>query len=160
MAPYSNELKAMVIPENFQESPMNVLKEKCLMVTHMEYECEYLRNESNTVYGSVRPVVMHFQVRVGVAHHVRLFYNWLSQNGHYNVSFLFNATFNSYQRLADYEDGMVVNGYVVSVEENYSANRGITGEEEQILLDVTLLTRSVTYVGREEQNNYKSVFIN
>jgi hypothetical protein len=92
--------------------------------------------------------------------HAKVFYSNLLNNAPFNYSFLFNATFNANQRLADYEDGMVVNGYVVSVEENYSANRGITGEEEQILLDVTLLTRSVTYVGREEQNNYKSVFIN
>ena len=59
----------------------------------------------------------------------------------------------------DYEDGMVVNGYVVSVEENYSTSGNMTGEDEQILLDVTILARSVTYMGREEQNNYKCVFI-
>jgi hypothetical protein len=157
MAPYSNELKAMVIPENFQESPMNVLKEKCLMVTHMEYECEYLRNESNTVYGSVRPVVMHFQVRVGVAHHVRLFYNWLSQNGHYNVSFLFNATFDSNNRLSGYDDGMVVDGYVVKIEEIFSTEKTALGQDEQVLLDVDMLVRSIEYMGRD--NNLKNTFI-
>ena len=103
--------------------------------------------------------MLKFTIRVNSPRHARVFYSNLLSNAHSNYSFLFNATFNSYQRLANYEDGMVVNGYVLSVEENYSANRGITGEEEQILLDVTLLTRSVTYVGREEQNNYKTIFI-
>jgi hypothetical protein len=88
-----------------------------------------------------------------------VFYSNLLDNSHYNYSFLFNVTFNEFQRLANYEDGLVVNGYVVSVEENYSANKGITGEEEQILLDVTMLVRSVTFMGREEQNNFKTIFI-
>ena len=57
------------------------------------------------------------------------------------------------------EDGMVINGYVVNVEEDYSSLHNEAGESNQILLNVTLLVRSVTYMGREEKNNYQSVFI-
>lgn len=156
---FSNELKAIVVAEDFLENPKNVLKENCLLVQHFDYVAEHRRNSAGEVYGPTEPVKLKFTIRVNSPRHARVFYNNLLSNAHSNYSFLFNATFNSYQRLADYEDGMVVNGYVLSVEEDYSATRSITGEEEQILLDVTILTRSVTYMGREEQNNFKSVFI-
>ena len=156
---YSNELKAFVVAEDFLDNPMNVLKENCLTVQHFDYQCEHKRNASGEVYGPTEPVILKFSVRVNSPKHAKVFYSNLLSNSYFNYSFLFNATFNANQRLGDYEDGMVVNGYVVSVEENYSAGKNQTGEDEQILLDVTILARSVTYLGREEQNNYKSVFV-
>ena len=156
---YSNELKAFVVAEDFLENPMSVLKENCLTVQHFEYQCEHKRNASGEVYGPTEPVILKFTVRVNSPKHAKVFYSNLLSNSYFNYSFLFNATFNANQRLGDYEDGMVVNGYVVSVEENYSTGKNQTGEDEQILLDVTILARSVTYMAREEQNNYTSVFI-
>ena len=156
---FSNELKAFVVPEDFLENPKNVLKEHCLVVQHFDYVAEHKRNASGEVYGPTEPVMLKFTIRVNSPRHAKVFYSNLLSNAPFNYSFLFNATFNSFQRLASYEDGLVVNGYVVSVEENYSANKGITGEEEQILLDVKIFTRSVTFMGREKQNNYRSVFI-
>lgn len=156
---YSNELKAFVVAEDFLENPMSVLKENCLTVQHFDYQCEHKRNASGEVYGPTEPVILKFTVRVNSPKHAKVFYSNLLSNSYFNYSFLFNATFNANQRLGDYEDGMVVNGYVVSVEENYSTGNNQTGEDEQILLDVTILARSVTYLGREEQNNYTSVFV-
>ena len=156
---YSNELKALVVPENFLENPKNVLKENCLTVQHFDYECEHKRNASGEVYGPTEPVILKFSIRVNSPRHARVFYTNLVSNAYYNYSFLFNATFNSFQRLSDYEDGMVINGYVVNVEEDYISLHNEAGESNQILLNVTLLVRSVTYMGREEKNNYQSVFI-
>lgn len=155
---YSNELKALVVPEDFLENPMNVLKEHCLTIQHFDYQCEHKRNALGEVYGPTEPVILKFSVRVNSPRHAKVFYSNLLSNSYFNYSFIFNATFNANQRLAEYEDGMVINGYVVSVEENYSTDKRVTGEDEQILLDVTILARSVTYMGRENQNNYTSVF--
>ena len=154
---YSNELKAFVVAEDFLENPMGVLKEHCLTVQHFDYQCEHKRNASGEVYGPTEPVMLKFTVRVNSPKHAKVFYSNLLSNSYFNYSFLFNATFNGSQRLGDYEDGMVVNGYVVSVEENYSAGKNQAGEDEQILLDVTLLARSVTYLGRE--NHFKNTFV-
>lgn len=156
---YSNELKALLVPEDFLENPMSVLKEQCLTVQHFDYQCEHKRNASGEVYGSTEPVVLKFSIRVNSPRQARVFYNNLLSNSDHSYSFLFSATFNTNQRLSNCEDGMVVNGYVVSVEENYSAGKNVTGEDEQILLDVTIMVRRVTYLGREEQCHYTSVFI-
>ena len=86
-------------------------------------------------------------------------YQRLALNGHYDYSILFNVTYDNNQRLKDYEDGMVVNGYVVSLEERYSSLQDDAGVDKQMLLEVKLLVRSTTYMGRERQNDLVSVFI-
>ena len=143
---YSNELRAVVYPSNFQESAAGVLKENCLTVQHFDYQCEHKRN-------------VKFTIRVNSPHHAKVFYQRLMLSGHYEYSLLFNVTYDANQRLSDYEDGMIVDGYVVGVEERYTSQTGNAGSDKQMLLDIEMLVRSTMYLGREEQNNYKNVFI-
>ena len=151
---YSNELRAVIYPSNFQDNSAGVLKENCLTVQHFDYQCE-----SGEVYGATDPVILKFTVRINSPHHARVFYQRLVLSGHYEYSLLFNVTFDPNQRLSDYEDGMIVDGYVVGVEERYTSQTGKAGSDKQMLLDIEVLVRSTTYLGREEQNNYKNVFI-
>ena len=159
MATLSNELKAVMVQDNFLDNPKNVLKEKCLVLQNFSYECERIRNNSSDVYGASKPVILKFTIRVNSPSHARELYQRLALNGHHEFSILFNVTFDSFQRLADYEDGMVVNGYVVRVEERYNSLLDESGVDKQMILDAEVLVRSTIYLGREEQSNLNSVFI-
>lgn len=159
MATLSNELRAVLVQDSFLENPKNVLKEKCLVLQNFSYECERMRNNSSDVYGASKPVILKFTIRVNSPSHARELYQRLVQNGHNDFSILFNVTFDPFQRLASYEDGMVLNGYVVSVEERYNSLQDESGVDKQMILDVEVLVRSTVYLGREEQNNLNSVFI-
>ena len=154
---YSNELKAVVVMDNFLDNPRNVLKENCLTVQHFNYECVHKRNDSGEIYGAVNPVMLDFVIRANSPRQARAFYKELVSNEHTNFSFLFNVTYNENQRLDTYEDGMVVNGYIVHIEEEYSSRSNQAGSSTQIELHVKLLARSVTYLGAD--NNYQSTFI-
>ena len=154
---YSNELKAVVVMDNFLDNPRNVLKENCLTVQHFNYECAHKRNDSGEIYGAVNPVMLDFVIRANSPRQARAFYKELVSNEHTNFSFLFNVTYNENQRLDNYEDGMVVNGYIVHIEEEYSSRTNQAGSSTQIELHVKLLARSVTYLGAD--NNFKSTFI-
>ena len=55
---YSNELKAVVVMDNFLDNPMNVLKENCMTVQHFNYDCEHTRNEAGDIYGALLMVVL------------------------------------------------------------------------------------------------------
>jgi hypothetical protein len=154
---YSNELKAVVITENFLDNPKNVLKENCLTVQHFEYLCEHKRNNANELYGATQSVILKFTVRVNAPHQAKAFYKRLLRNGYDNFSLLFNATFNVNQRLDNYEDGMIVNGYVIGIEEDYNSSKNSRGIDEQMTLNVQLLVRSITYLGRER--NHINTFI-
>ena len=154
---YSNELKAVVVMDNFLDNPMNILKENCMTVQHFNYECAQKRNDSGEIYGAVNPVMLDFVVRANSPRHARAFYKEIVSNEHTNFSFLFNVTYNENQRLENYEDGMVVNGYIVHIEEEYTSRTNQAGSSTQIELHVKILSRSVTYMGAD--NNFQSTFI-
>ena len=154
---YSNELKAVVVMENFLDNPMNILKENCMTVQHFNYECVHKRNESGEIYGSVNPVMLDFVIRATSPRQAKGVYKELVSNEHSNFSFLFNVTYNETKRLENFEDGMVVNGYIVHIEEDYASRANQAGSNTQIEMKVKILSRSVTYLGSD--NNYKSTFI-
>lgn len=153
---YSNELKALVAVENVLEMSA-ILQDHCMTVQRFDYDCERERNSSGETYGPTNPVVLEFTIRVNDPADARPFYSYLTSNSHFQLSFLFNATFNDNKRLKDYEDGMVVDGYVVSVDEDYSASKNELANDEQMLLTVKVLLLNTTYLGIER--NYKSIFI-
>ena len=105
----------------------------------------------------MNPVILEFTIRANSPRQAKAFYKELVSNEHTNFSFLFNVTYNENQRLNSYDDGMVVNGYIVHIEEKYSSTSNQAGSNTQIEMNVTLLSRSVTYLGSD--NNYKSTFI-
>ena len=146
-----------MIPENVLDNPIGILKENALTVQYFSYDCTYRRNNSGEIYGAVEPVILQLRIRVNSPHHARQFYRESIQHNHFQISFLFNVTWSENDRLGNYEDGMVVDGYVVHVEEEYHSSKQIDGVDQQMLLDVKLLVRSVTYLGRE--NNLTNCFI-
>ena len=154
---YSNELKAVLILDNFQDVPGSVLRENCLMVSHLDYHCESRRNGSNTVYGAVDPVILNFSIRTGSAKKADPFYRQLVENGHNVYNFLYNVTYDQNDRIDNYEDGMIVDGFVVKVDQEYTTQRTGRDSDEQIMLHVKLLVRSITYLGIGK--NYTSTFI-
>ena len=151
------ELKAVLIQENLIENPLCVLKENALTVQSFLYDCTHRRNHAGEVYGAVEPVILQFCIRVNSPHHAKQFYTELILNNHFQFSFLFNVTWGDTNRLASYEDGLVVDGYVVHVEEEYHSSKQINGEDQQMLLSVKVLVRNVTYLGRDR--NLVSHFI-
>lgn len=155
---YITEMKNVVVTmDNFLDNPLSILKEHCLTVQHFDYECEHKRNEAGEIYGALEPVILEFTVRANSPYQAREFYKEIMSNGHANYSFLFNATFNENQRLKDYDDGMVVNGYLVHIEETYSSKANQDGSSSQIELTAKVFARSVVYLG--SNNNFRSVFI-
>ena len=156
----SNELKAVVVLEDLTENPANILKDKCLTVQKFDYDCVRKRTQKGGVYGAINPVILSFTVRVNDQLQALRFFKAIISNYVTSLSFLFNATYDPMQRLKDYEDGVVAKGYVVGVEEVYQTDSTASGEFRQMLLNVKLLASSVTYLGYEDNNNLKGVFIN
>lgn len=148
----------MVIADSIIELNGSILQEKCQMVQHFDYECLRKRNEKGTTYGPTQPVTMNFTVRVNSPEQAQVYYNEMMSNGHYNFTFLFNVMFGNNRRLTDYDDGMVVDGFIVHLEENYKLKSADQeGTDHQMLLNVRLQVRSITYLGRDK--NQKNIFI-
>ena len=155
----SNFLKAILYPDNLLEygkigdNQWNAEKDKCPVIQHFSYKVERNRNDAGIPYGGTTPTELKFTIRLGQPDDSKLFYDRLMSNELFEYTFIFNATFDDNKRLKSFEDAMVTRGYVVDVKEDY--DRAVTDGNlsDQILVEVTLLLSSITYVGKEEQNN-------
>jgi hypothetical protein len=161
MSIISDYLKAILYPDNLLEygkigdNQWNAEKDKCPVIQHFSYKVERNRNDAGIPYGGTTPTELKFTIRLGQPDDSKLFYDRLMSNELFEYTFIFNATFDDNKRLKSFEDAMVTRGYVVDVKEDY--DRAVTDGNlsDQILVEVTLLLSSITYVGKEEQNNRK-----
>jgi hypothetical protein len=162
---YSNELKALVVPENILEMK-SVLQERFTTVEKLHYCCMRKRNSRGEAYGPTEPVELEFCIRLNDPADAKPYYERLTNNENYIFSFVFNAVFAENTNLKDCEDGMICDGYVVGIKEHYSNTRETaiyddpyaTPQDEQMMLTVKLLLVNTTYLG-ENNNNYKSTFV-
>ena len=161
---YSNELKALVVPENIL-TMKSVLQERFMTVEKLHYCCLRKRNNRGEVYGPTEPVELIFSIRLNNPADAKPYYERLTSNESFIFSFVFNAVFAENTSLKDYDDGMICDGYVVNIEEHYSNTRetGLPDEQysmpqdEQMMLTVKVLLVNTTYLGREK--NYQNTFI-
>ncbi len=152
MLNYSDHLKAVLYPDSFLEVMENVEKRHCQTIQHFSYKCERNRNDAGFPYGNTIPTELQFTVKLGLPDDGKVFYQQMQQNEPFDHTFIFNATFDQNDRLSSYEDAMVVNGYVVDVKEDYDATVTEDGTVQQILIQVTLLLSSITYVGKDDNS--------
>ena len=161
---YSNELRVIVVPENIL-TMKSVLQEHFASVEKFNYECTRQRNNKGEVYGPTDSVLLEFSIRLNNLLDAKPYYECLASNEHFTFSFVFNAVFDANTNLKDYEDGMLCEGYVVSIKEKYSnaqdktlhGSKRAEASDEQMQLSVTLLLTSSTYLGRDK--NIISEFI-
>ena len=160
MSIISDYLKAVLYPENLLEygkidNMWNAEKDKCPVIQHFSYKVQRNRNDAGIPYGGTTPTELKFTIRLGQPDDSKPYYDRLMLNELFDYTFIFNASFDENKRLKNFEDAMVVRGYVVDVKEDFDV--AVTDENlsDQIMVEVTLLLSSITYVGKEDQNNRK-----
>lgn len=147
----SNELKAVAVMADISESGTTVTRDQCMTVEHFNYRCARKRDRDGRTYGANDPVELSFCVRINAAEQAQPLYRLLVAEDKGILSFLFNATFSSTQRLSEYDEAIAVEGYVVDIQEDFQTAVLSIQEEEQITLRARMLVRSINYVGKDEQ---------
>ncbi len=145
MATLSNNIKAILIPEDFSEMA-RVSQDKCLTLQHFDYKCQRCRNEEGVPYGSTVSVILNCTIRT--VEGLQGYYDCMKKNTPQAFSFIFNATFDNNRYLWDFEDAMIATGYVVDIEEDFNSATNEAGETEQILCDVKILLSNIKYIGK------------
>ena len=154
----SNHFKAVLYQENLLDNDRIVEKDKCPTVQSFSYQCQRSRNDAGFPYGDTLPAELDFSIRVGNSDDGKDFYKQLQQNEFANYTFIFNATYDENNRLKSFDDAMVVKGYVVDVREDFDTVESEKGTTEQMLMKVTLLLSSISYVGKEDNYRLLEIF--
>jgi len=115
-----------------------------MAVQQYDYTCAFQTDRVGTVYGDPQSVTFDFSVCV-MKTGQNLFYEKLQDNGPDSYSFVFNAVFED-DKLQSFDQAIMVEGYVVDVEEAGS------NDDEQAFIRVKLLASTLTYI---HKNNDK-----
>ena len=146
----SNHLKAMLYPEDIRsldERRFRIPCDRCFTILHFGYECKRERNKSGYPFGNTTSTILDFTIRLMSPEDGKPFYHQMQQNEPEFFTFLFNATLFNRQYVTGYEDAMVVNGYVIDVEDDFTNAPTSEGNTEQMLIHVKLLVANITYIG-------------
>ena len=140
----SNQLKAVLFLEDITEGiPMR--QENGFTIQHFDYNCFRTRDKVGRPYGPSNASLMQITVKTISADGYKELYYRLNSEERHLYSVIFNATYDEYKILKDYADAMVVNGYVVEVEEVFDTTGN---KKEGMALSMKILLHSLDYLGK------------
>ncbi len=144
----SNHLKAIIYPSNIlAEEVCRIPRDRCFTVLHFNYECARNRNKAGFPFGETTTTILKFTIRLLNPEDGKIFYKQMRQNEPGDFTFMFNTNLKQRAVVTSFEDAMVVNGYVVDVEDDFTTTSEGTASTEQMLIHVQLLVASITYIG-------------
>jgi hypothetical protein len=146
----SNHLKATLYTDDIRsldERKFRIPYDRCFTVLHFSYECRRERNKLGYPFGDTTSTILSFTVRLMSPEDGKPFYHQMQQNEPEFFTFLFNVTLFNRQAVTGYEDAMIVNGYVIDVDDDFTNAPTSEGDTEQMLIHVKLLVANITYVG-------------
>ncbi len=147
---YTNSLlRAMLVAEDVTQVGESITRDKCYVVQHFTYGNQRNRLAVQMMNRMEDSSYIDFVIRVADAYSGKQFYQQMKDSEPYTYSFIFNAAYNSSGRLQDYDDVMMVKGYIIDIEEDISASNQNEGHDTQVLMKVKLLLSSITYIGNE-----------
>ena len=142
--------------EDVSASQVSVPKDQFYTVQHFDYKCTRSRDGNGEPYGPTLSVVLNASVKMTAASAGKVLYERLQQNSQFPFTFIFNATFDSDKRLEDYDDGMVIYGYVVDIDESHNYMMKPDDGSRQVMIGFRVLVSSITFLGKDSN---KSLYI-
>lgn len=164
----SNNQKASLYFDDIRET--KVKREQGFTLQQFHYECARKRNDRGMPYGPTQTTTLQLQIKSLPDGYLKEIYKRLDEHTESCFSIVFNATFRTDEgenTLSDYDSGLVVTGYVISIDEVFGASHPETSpffseEEEEnanlMMTGIRLLTKSITYIGSDSYQ--KKLYIN
>ena len=127
----------------------NIYQDECMTLQNYEYVCARNRDHEGKPYGVTKNAILKVTVRVSNMAHSNTLYSRLSATDSREWTIVFNAKYDSEtKKLTSYDAGMVMRGHVVSIEEVCNTSAHQMDEDNQMILKVSILLSSITYLGK------------
>lgn len=164
----SNNLKAYLYFDDIRET--KVRREQGFTLQQFHYECSRKRNDIGMPYGPTQTTILQLQIKSLPDRYLKELYKRLNEHTESCFSIVFNASFRTDEgenTLSDYDSGLIVTGYAISVDEAFGASHPETaifpsGERKKntdlMMTSIRLLTKSITYIGSDSYQ--KKLYIN
>ena len=140
----------MFLTEDFTVMSL-VERDRCMLVQQYDYALSRARDNGGLPYGDTSGSTLNLTLNTSVNVNTRSLYRLLRVGEPAQFSLINNAVFDEGGRLVDYESAMVVEGYIVSLDEHYDSQRG-EGENNNATMDICILCIAVQYVVERTMN--------
>ena len=145
MRNYSNNIKVALFADNVLEQ-LALRRTESIVVQHYGYALERPRNDHGIAYGTSSGGILTIDVRIASRDNMRTYYERLSQNYSTAFSLVFNATYDEFGILENYDGGMIVEGYLIGIGENFDRDKA-EEQGEQMKLRFKVLVTKMTCIG-------------
>ena len=139
----SQQLKAVMFLEDINEG-IPARQENGFTIQHFDYSCFRSRNKMGIPYGPSNASLMLITLKTISSDGYKELYQRLNSMEQYDFSLIFNATYDDYRILQDYEDAMIAHGYVVEIEELFDTT---DTQHNGMTLNMKILLHSLDYIG-------------
>lgn len=156
--------KGVVILDDITQNYFRVIGEHHLNATleTFAYNFEMPANGTGMTFGASEPAVLEFSIRLRSALHSQILYTSSYTNESQKLTFLFGHEFEPYDRtkIRRYKYGIVVEGYIVHLEEEFHSSKDNQGLERQTIMHVKILLRSMQHIsGLEGETMQMTKFV-
>lgn len=151
MAEYlSNQLKAVLFLEDINEGiPMR--QADGYTVQHFDYNYYRTRDHEGKPYGGSNTSLMDITIKTISADGYKELYRRLHSRELHPFTIVFNATYDEFRILENYADAMVVNGYMVEIEEVFDT---MSEKQQGMMLSMKILLHTLDYMGVRVNRKY------
>ena len=147
---FSNQLKAVLFLEDITEGvPMR--QAEGYTIQHFDYNYYRTRDHEGNPYGGSNTSLMDITIKTISADGYKELYRRLHSRELYSCTIVFNATYDGFRILESYADAMVVNGYIVEIEEVFDT---MTKKRQGMMLSMKILLHSLDYLGTRLNRKY------
>lgn len=152
MASYSDNIKAVLFIDDFRQSAF-IHRAKCMTIQQYNYELAKSRKDNGEVYEyATSGSIMEISLRVGSRDKMKPFYERTNDFVPSQYSVLFNCTFDEDDRLTDYDNAMIAEGFIIDIQEEYDVNAAAEGQ--QMLIHIKFLITGIRYMGEASDVKY------
>lgn len=144
----SNHQKAVFLQGNILDDNVKFSQQDCLVAQRLDYNFERTCNSKGIPFGATINPVVEFSIRFMDDLKVKSFFSLINTMDVTEFSFVFGITFDANRKIGNYENAVVVRGYVVGIEQDYNYNVSSEGEFHKIL-NIKFLALDVTYAGSQ-----------
>lgn len=152
---YSNYLKVLFVVGNVLDENRKWTQEGMLTVQKFDYAFSRTCNSNGIPFGATTNPIVEFTLKFMAENKVKSLVDDIMSRSEDEFSFLFNAQFDQQRKLENFENAVVVRGYVVDMEQMFAATES-NNENQPMELKVKVLASDLTYAG--SQSN-KTLFI-
>lgn len=144
----SNYLKAVLFTSDISQQHTKCSKENGYIIQYYNYHLGRTRDTFGFPYGPTLQTIFKAVVKLPSMEKCKVFYEQLQTSEQHTFSFVFNASYDENNCLKDWDNAMIVNAYVVGIDENYKSF-----DEGYVQIEIELLVSSIIYKGSDSSSD-------